>query len=135
MNLNQFKLGNIIRTNHGELCAINCISYPSIIAGYLTNGLTFNMNWISDDATTEANGVLLNEDWLLKLGFTKAGDLYESPMFETISGEHRLRLKFEDKVIIYSMNYNTDSELVYVHHLQNYYFEISNGKYLVHQEN
>jgi hypothetical protein len=78
------------------------------------------------------NGILLTEEWLLKLGFKKRKFAYVLCNTNEIKDDYDIRVKFTEKKDEFYLNYGYHEQFIgyykYVHQLQNLYFILTGNE-------
>lgn len=110
MKIQELRIGNYIQRNDIP-CTVELINGETEDVYFLGKDFYYN------DNVMYIEPILLNQDWLLKLGF----EMYE---FDNKANQFR----FKDRLIVYREgylhDYGTSVKLEFVHQLQNLYFAI-----------
>ena len=124
--VNDFRIGNLVLDEDGELCKIEQLSSDKMECFQQVSNLE-NKSCISTKYPSNIYSIPLTEEWLFKLGFVVTYYGYEhnenSFEIEKLLNEHYI-------LSINCNEYNVGEPFKYVHQLQNLFFSLT-GEELV----
>ncbi len=122
MKSKELRVGNLFDYLGQTVIALNVLSGEKSDFGYFEDSVGFLRGYSDDDCPT---AILLTEEWLIKLGFTRDGSYWSHPYINLLV-VHTV----ENKEVIMCPNTKYASIIKYVHQLQNLYFVLTGGQEL-----
>ena len=120
--VNDFRIGNLVLDEDGELCKIEQLSSEKMECFQQVSNIE-NKSCISNKYPSNIYAIELTEEWLIRFGFEKTWFGYEI-ISTGIEIEH---LKNGDYTICINSNeYHVGESFKYVNQLQNIYFALTN---------
>ena len=116
--VNDFRIGNLVLDEDGELCKIEQLSSEKMECFQQVSNIE-NKSCISTKYPSNIYAIELTEEWLLKLGF------FKHVKFKNTYVKGSFSIKITDRGVIY-FKYNdfVIAELQFIHQLQNLYFAL-----------